>query len=77
MQSAASQSQHVVNILTSDDPVSGADVSELAKAEAETNTSGRPEKGGPAAQAQVSCHAHQAASKKATFAVANSKHKHL
>ena len=59
LQSAASQSQHVVNMLTAEDPVSPSDVSELSKKEAEIT--GDTQKGGTAAQAQVSIEVHQPA----------------
>ena len=54
LQSAASQSQHVVNILTSGDPVNAEDVSQLAQSEAANSGTGQVAKGGPAAKAQVS-----------------------
>lgn len=54
LQSAASQSQHVVNILTSGDPVSAEDVSQVAQSEAANSGTGQITKGGPAAKAQVS-----------------------
>ena len=53
LQSAASQSQHVVNILTSGDPINAEDVSQLAKAEGANSGDGQVAKGGPAAKAQV------------------------
>ena len=56
LQSAASQSQHVVNMLTAEDPVSASDVSELSKKEVEIT--GDTQKGGTAAQAQVSIELH-------------------
>ena len=53
LQSAASQSQHVVNILTSGDPINAEDVSQLAQAEGAASGTGQVAKGGPAAKAQV------------------------
>ncbi len=53
MQSAASQSQHVVNMLTEHDPISAEDVSNLSKAEAAASGTGQTQRGGPAAKAQV------------------------
>ena len=53
MQSAASQSQHVVNILTSGDPVNAGDVDKVEADERNTNNTGLLAKGGPTAKVQV------------------------
>ncbi|KAA6429989.1 MAG: hypothetical protein FRX49_00420 [Trebouxia sp. A1-2] len=50
--SAASQSQHVVNMLTEHDPVNAEDVSNISKAEAAASATGQTQRGGPAAKAQ-------------------------
>ena len=57
LQSAASQSQHVVNILTSGDPVNAGHVSQAAKNEA--GPDGQVPKGGAASTVQVSVTAHR------------------
>lgn len=54
LQSAASQSQHVVNILTSGDPVNAGDVDKVEADERNNNSTGLLSKGGPTAKIQVS-----------------------
>jgi len=54
LQSAASQSQHVVNILTSGDPVNAGDVDKVEADERTNNSTGLLAKGGPTAKIQVS-----------------------
>ena len=54
LQSAASQSQHVVNILTSGDPVNTGDVDKVETDERNNNSTGLLAKGGPTAKIQVS-----------------------
>lgn len=54
LQSAASQSQHVVNILTSGDPVNAGDVDKVEADERNNNSTGLLAKGGPTAKIQVS-----------------------
>ena len=53
MQSAASQSQHVVNILASGDPVNAGDVEKVEADERNNNNTGLLAKGGPTAKVQV------------------------
>lgn len=53
LQSAASQSQHVVNILTSGDPVNAGDVEKVEADERNSNNTGLLAKGGPTAKIQV------------------------
>lgn len=53
MQSAASQSQHVVNILTSGDPVNAGDVEKVEAEERNNNNTGLLAKGGATAKVQV------------------------
>lgn len=55
VQSAASQSQHVVNILTSGDPVNAGDVEKVEADERNNNNTGLLAKGGPTAKVQVKC----------------------
>jgi len=54
LQSAASQSQHVVNILTSGDPVNAGDVDKVEADERNNNSTGLLAKGGPTAKIEVS-----------------------
>lgn len=59
LQSAASQSQHVVNILTTGDPVNEGDVNKVEDDERAATDSGLLAKGGPTAKIQVNatlCH---------------------
>ena len=53
LQSAASQSQHVVNILAAGDPVNDADVDKVEEKERANNNTGLLQKGGPTAKVQV------------------------
>ena len=53
LQSAASQSQHVVNILTTGDPVNEGDVNKVEDDERAAADSGLLAKGGPTAKIQV------------------------
>lgn len=53
LQSAASQSQHVVNILTSGDPVNAGDVEKVEADERNNNNTGLLAQGGPTAKVQV------------------------
>lgn len=54
LQTAASQSQHVTNILTNGDPVNYNDVDKVEQDERANNNTGLLEKGGPTAKVQVS-----------------------
>ena len=54
LQSAASQSQHVVNVLTSGDPVNAGDVEKVEADERKNNDTGLLAKGGPTAKVQTS-----------------------
>lgn len=54
LQSAASQSQHVVNVLTSGDPVNAGDVEKVEADERNNNDTGLLAKGGPTAKVQAS-----------------------
>lgn len=53
LQSAASQSQHVVNILSSGDPVNAGDVEEVEADERNNNSTGLLAKGGSTSKIQV------------------------
>ena len=53
VQSAASQSQHVVNILAAGDPVNDGDVDKVEEKERANNNTGLLQKGGPTAKVQV------------------------